>query len=775
MRKDMKSVYFLLTVLLLFFFDLQYGICNEMIDPQQKQGSIKGYIIDTESRSPLVGVNISVLNTNTGTTTDEKGNFTLEKLPVGNYVLQFDYMGYRQLKKTDIIVKPQRISFVHIELEPLILDGEAITVSAGYFSVVQDQPTGVVNFSYEEVRRSPGSAGDVSRIIAVLPSVAKVNDKSNSLIVRGGSPIENSFYIDNIEIPNINHYPDQGSSGGPIGLVNVDFIRDVNFYSGGFSASYGDRLSSVMDITFREGNREEFDGQLDLNFAGFGFVGEGPFLNKKGSWLFSARRSFLDLLVDAIGTGVAPRYSDYQGKCVYDINPNNKIVAIGILGVDRIKTNKQEAIKEGEFVYHDHQMNEGTVGMNWSKIWSKNGYSNTSLTCSGQQFKNEIYETKSEDHLLSNDSYESAFKLRNINHLLLNKKHAVEFGFEAQYLINNYDYYWAEYTNALGDAVPELRNDFKITSEKYAFFTGVLMQPFTRLKTNLGLRADYFTYNKKFHVSPRFSFSFQITAKTSLNGSIGIFYQYLPLILLSQKKEYNNLKTPRAYHYVLGATRLIAEDTRLTLEIYQKDYQNFPLDPDQPSLFILDELIYRYGFFFNHHNLTDQGKAYTRGIEITLQKKLAKDFYGLISGTLFKTKYRGYDRIWRDRVFDNRAIFSIEGGYKPNNKWEFSLRWIYAGGVPYTPFDQNASKTINRAIFDQNKINKARYPDYHSLNIRFDRRFHFSHSNLIIYFSVWNAYNRKNISSYYWNEIENKQDKSYQWSSLPIFGVEYEF
>jgi hypothetical protein len=222
-------------------------------------------------------------------------------------------------------------------------------------------------------------------------------------------------------------------------------------------------------------------------------------------------------------------------------------------------------------------------------------------------------------------------------------------------------------------------------------------------------------------------------------------------------------------------TYLVTEDTRLSLEIYQKDYQNFPLNPNQPSLFIIDELIYRYGFFFNHENLTDRGKAYTKGIEITLQKKLAKDFYGLVSGTLFKTKYQGYDHVWRDRVFDNRAIFSIEGGYKPNNQWEFSLRWIYAGGVPYTPFDQNASKAINRSVFDQNKINQVRYPDYHSLNIRFDRRFHFTHSNLIFYFSVWNAYNRKNISSYYWNEIENEQDTSYQWSSLPIFGIEYEF
>jgi len=147
----------------------------------------------------------------------------------------------------------------------------------------------------------------------------------------------------------------------------------------------------------------------------------------------------------------------------------------------------------------------------------------------------------------------------------------------------------------------------------------------------------------------------------------------------------------------------------------------------------------------------------------------------LISGSYSRTKYRDYDGIWRDRVYDNRYIFSAEGGYKPSSKLEFSLRWIYAGGVPYTPFNITASEAMNRGIIDQTSINESRYSDYHSLNIRFDRRFHFGGSNLICYFSVWNAYNRKNVSQYYWNEIDNKQDIQYQWSILPIGGIEYEF
>ena len=302
-----------------------------------------------------------------------------------------------------------------------------------------------------------------------------------------------------------------------------------------------------------------------------------------------------------------------------------------------------------------------------------------------------------------------------------------------------------------------------------------IAKPVSRLTTTLGIRADYLSYNKNSYLSPRFSFSYQFTPRTSLNGATGVFYQNLPLVLLSQRESNRDLKDPMATHYILGIDHLLTENTKLSLEAYEKDYQDFPIDPTQPSLFQLDELFYRYGFFFNHAPLLDNGKAYSRGVELTLQKKLAENFYGLASASYFRTRYKGGDDIWRDRLFDNRLMFSVEGGYKPNSKWEFSMRWIYAGGAPYTPFDLEASRQLNRAVLDENKINEARYPDYHSLNVRFDRRFNFSSTNLVFYLSVWNAYDRKNIASYYWNEEENKPDVIYQWSLLPIFGLEFEF
>jgi hypothetical protein len=246
------------------------------------------------------------------------------------------------------------------------------------------------------------------------------------------------------------------------------------------------------------------------------------------------------------------------------------------------------------------------------------------------------------------------------------------------------------------------------------------------------------------------------------------------MILVSQQESFKELKDPVADHYVLGISHLLTENTRLTVEAYAKEYRNMPLDPTQPSLFVIDESGALAGFA-SHEQLVDNGRAYTRGVELMVQKKLARKIYGIISGSYFSSRYRGYDGKWRDRIYDNRYMATVEGGYKPSNKWEFSMRWVYAGGAPYTPFDVQASEAAQRGVYDENRINGKRLPDYHSLNLRADRRFHFKTSNLILYLSVWNAYSRENIAEYFWNELDNKVDRFEQWGTIASVGLEFEF
>jgi hypothetical protein len=237
---------------------------------QTQTGSICGLITDKETRAPLIGANVMVLNSPWGAASDIQGQYEVKRVPPGNYSIAVQYIGYEKRIVTDVIVRPNRQTQVDVALTLSAVMGEAVVVTGAYFDKTEEAPTSTVSFSNEEIRRAPGSAGDVSRILMGLPSVAKVNDQQNGLIVRGGSPMENGFFIDEIEIPNINHFPMQGASSGPIGMVNVDFIKEVTFQAGGFPAAYGNRLSSVMAMGFREGDRDRFQAQLDLNMKVFG-------------------------------------------------------------------------------------------------------------------------------------------------------------------------------------------------------------------------------------------------------------------------------------------------------------------------------------------------------------------------------------------------------------------------------------------------------------------------------------------------------------------------
>lgn len=741
----------------------------------QSPGSIQGTLLEADTHAPLPGANVTVLHTVWGAAADMDGNFVIPSVPVGSYTLQFSFIGYENVIRTDVIVRPKRITRVDAVLQPLALKMDSVVVTSGYFATAQDAATSAIQFSFEEIRRAPGSAGDVSRILMSLPAIAKMDDQTNHLVVRGGSPVENAFFIDNIEIPNINHFPTAGSSGGALGILNVDLIQSVTFHAGGFSAAYGDRLSSVMDLQFRAGNREAVDTQLDLNFAGFGGVAEGP-LGRRGSWLVSARRSYLDWLIKAVDVGstLAPRYGDLQAKVVVDATPNHQFSFIEIMSDDHNHPDRQQAIDNKMIYFADQDILENTAGINWRALWP-NGYSNTSLAHTASYYKEDFFETGSGLRLIKNHCLEQTVKLRNLNHFRLTPRHSLEFGFDAKFFDFDYDNAFAPYTDALGAAVTELKIDQRIRTGSAGGFLNFTTQPLPRLTATLGLRADYFAYNAKATFAPRLSVSYAISNRTTLNGAIGRYDQNLPLRLLSQQPENRDLSTPRAMHYILGLAHLLTENTRLTLEIYRKDYNHFPQDPAQPELFLLDELYYRYGFFFNHNALKAAGKAQSQGVELLVQKKLARNFYGLVSGAYFETRYQGGDGIWRNRVFDNRFLFSLEGGYKPNFRWEFSARWIFAGGRPCTPFDESASRALNRAVLDESQINAARYPAYHSMNLRCDRRFHFANSNLILYFSVWNAYNHRNVAAYFWNQAENKPDAIYQWSLLPIFGFEFEF
>ncbi|MFA6232633.1 MAG: TonB-dependent receptor [Bacteroidota bacterium] len=778
-----------LTIIVLSFSFLI--LAPELIaQQQQSRGSISGRVTDAETGASLPGANVIVRPVDGesrsdsteawsgmhGTATDGEGRFHVDGLESGSYFIRVSFIGYESRVITDVVVRPGRATSIDAALTSSAYSAEEVEVTAGYFTAVKPEDVSVASFSGEEIRRSPGSAGDVSRIMMVLPSVAKVNDQSNSLIVRGGSPLENAFFIDGIEVPNINHFPAQGSSGGPLGLLPVDLIRDVTFSAGGFPARYGDRLSSVMDISFREGDRERILGQADLNFAGFGGLLEGP-MGESGSWMLSARRSYLDLLVSAIdiGTSVAPWYGDAAAKAVYDLSPAHRLSLVGLWSDDHNNPDA-EAAAENDMQYYGRQnIYNYSGGLSWRALWNENTFSTTSLSYTGMEFDEQFLKTGSGLPLLLNDSRESWVQLRTETRWKIASAFSLEAGGDMKALRNHYDNKYGASPDELGNLQPEFLFERDASALQSGIFATALVTPISGLTVSAGLRAQHTEWNDRVVLQPRASVALQLSERTSVSLAGGLYSQALPLLLLAQDDANRALDNPRAAHGIVSLSQLLSESTRLTLEGYVKEYDRFPVDPDQPALFLVDEMNYRYGFFMPHGQLTSTGKASSRGVELTLQKKLAHDFYGIASASYATSRYADAAGIERPRVYDNRILFSVEGGYKPNAEWEFSLRWIYAGGAPYTPMDVDASRIARQEVLDANRINTERHPDYHSMNIRVDRRFHFDRSALVVYLSVWNVYNRKNIAGYIWDDANQRVKTLYQWGLLPIFGVEWEF
>jgi len=741
---------------------------------QDHIGSIKGLVTDRRTKESLPDVAVIVVGTSNGASTDGDGNFTLAALAAGAYSLQFRLVGYEPYVRTDVVVSPGRVTRVAVELHERAIQEEEVTATRGYFSKSDAVEELSVGFNAQEIRRSPGSANDVSRILLALPSTAKVADNANDLAVRGGSPMENGFYVDGIPVPNINHFPVQGASGGPIGILNIDFIDRVDFLVSGFSASYGDRLSSIVDIGFRNGSTDAFYGKAFLSFAGFGGMAEGPLPHESGAWMFSANKSYLDLIVGAIGTGVAPEYWDTQGKVSLHLSKQHTLLFLGIGARSSIEFDKKNSIEEGDRQYGTSEDGQGTVGARWDAFWSPDYYSTTTLSYSGSSFNNDFKKVTTDGLLLSTSNTERNVVLRTVHNLQLGRGMRLETGVDGTAQRGTFDTFFASDTNQLGIKQPDRTIKKDLTSTKGALFATLVASLNDRWALSAGVRVDFFALGKTATASPRVAISYSPLEDLTLHVRGGLFTQQLPLVVLSGSSAFETLPVMRAYHAGVGAEYLLRPDTKLTVEAYVKEYRNLPLDTSDPTSSVVDDALFNRRFTI-YDNLISTGKAYTRGVEFMLQRKMADGIYGIVSGSYFRSRYEDAFGVWRDRVYDNEWIFSVIGGYKPNQDWEFSVRWTYAGGGPYTPFDPQASAAANIGIIDQSRVQAARFPDYHSLNLRVDRKFYFSSHMLDIYLSVWNAYNHKNIAGYFWNATENKQDVHYQWSVLPVLGVEYEF
>ena len=727
----------------------------------QPTGSLKGHVTDVQTKEPIAATTVSVAGTDLSATTDKQGAFTIAVVTVGSYSLVFRHDGRPDLVKTDVIVRSARATFVDAEMGAPLRRHEDVTV-ADYFQEADHTRPPTLALGSEELRRAaPG--GDVSRAFFVLPGVVQSEDMANDLVVRGGSPTENGFYIDNIPVPNINHFPQEGATGGNVSMLNVDFIKDVELLTGGFGAEYGDHLSSVVDIRYREGNRSAFNAQVDLNLLGFGGGAEGPLAGGKGSWMISARRSYLDALAGPLGlasSSMDARFGDVQGKVVYDLSPRHSLTLLNVYGQSSTARDATTAIANGGVEWHDH-FRQNTSGVNWRGLWGDRAYSNTSVSYAFIDAKSASSTPSANDAPYRKDYYDGTLSLRNVNRIQLSDTRHIEFGVEGKYF------------HGRAFNVPT-QQDVVISFWDGSVFGTYSLSPLPGLTATLGLRAERNPYNHRAHIAPRISASFAASQRLRFTASYGVFYQNLPFALVKQSPANEQLEPLQATHYVAGLAWRLAPATRLTLEAYDKEYRHFPLAPSLPTRFVIDDVSGNDKNFWDYDALVDTGRAYSRGVELMLQKKLTKSFYSIVSGSLFRSRYRDLDGGWHYRLYDNRYVANVTAGYRLGKHWEASARWILAGGKGATPFQVWTWPGGATANLDYSRWMGTHLPPYHTLGLRLDRRVFYRRTTMTAYIDVWNVYNRQNVRYFYWNPATLTLDAEHQWGRILVFGIKYE-
>jgi len=752
-------------------------------------GSLQGEVVESFSKRPIPGVLVQLLNTEFSTSTAAGGKFIISDVPVGNYNLRFAVAGYKILDKTDIIVRPGRITYVHVSLdEQLLKIEENIEVTGSYFHEDETNPVSAVSISAEEVRRAPGTAGGVTRMLKVLPGIATTANEDTDLAVRGGSPNENGYIVDNIEIPYIDHLPNIGSSGGSYSALNADLIQNVEFYSGGFSANYNGYLSAITDITLREGNRSEFDGQLNVDLLSAGFTLEGPMAKGKGAWLASFRKFYLQLLKKAkiLDIGALIGSFDGQFKMNLDISPTQKLSLLFFhLSGDLDEGNRGIRVQDKQ-VYA-----QNTLGINWTANWNPKFFSNTSLAFSA------IRNLNGEDYCIFDivlmqevgtqpiwdvDDVANRVSLRNANYLLLNERNKLEFGLQIKFDSDKLEETLYPSLDSEGNEIPRNEKNYAFDTTNYGLFFSYIGSFFKRLTTTIGFRGDYSTSIDGFHLAPRFSMKYKLNQALSLAVGGGVFHQSLPGNFLAYIPGATGLKDMNATHYSLGMEWFAGSGTKVTLEGYIKNYENLPISPERPRWLAIDWAVGRFrdNIFYPvgyrvPKTLADGGSGNAQGIELFVQKKLVHKFYGFLSASCFRSQYKDLRGERHSRVYDNRFILNLSGGYKLNRNWELSGKFTLLGGSPYTPIAVEASRQGGMEISDDSRFLQGRYPTYNTLDIRVDRRFYFGRSSLTVYLDIWNVYNKKNVLFYWWDHWGNQITTEYQMPILPILGVEFEF
>ncbi|MEL6560244.1 MAG: TonB-dependent receptor [Bacteroidota bacterium] len=747
MKKVLQSCIFLMAILI-----------SSELQAQNNLAEVSGYVKDSKTEEVLIGATVRIVDTDFGAVTDINGFYTIKNVPPKTYTLEISYIGYKTESKYNIVVRSGGSADVNVNLEEEVSLLEGVVIVANPFEKLDETPLSIQKLSPEEIATYPGGNNDIAKVAQSLPGVSSsVGGFRNDIIIRGGAPNENVYYLDGIEIPNINHFSTQGSAGGPVGLLNVSFFEGVSLSSSSFGAQYDNVLSGVLQFDQRNGNNRTFKTNVRISSSESALTLEGPLFKKdneqsKTSFIISARRSYLQLLFKALDLPFLPDYWDYQYKISHKIDKYNDLIFTGVGSIDDFSVNVPDEFDEEQQATLDQlpiiKQWSTTSGLSWKRRFKDgSGFMTTALSTNilsndFKQFENNVDQT---GLFLNNVSREQETKLR-YNYSKFIGNSVLSLGGSLQNV---------DYTNNTTDVVNGFSFNNGINFFRYgafAQFSGKLMNE--RLGLSGGIRFDGNTFmengNNIFRTfSPRFSGSYKLTqnGKWTANASIGRYYKIPPYTILGFTNNLGNTvnestKYSRSDHLVAGVEYLLNESTRISVEGFYKKYADYPVSlTDSVSLANLG------GDFsvLGNEPVTSVGLGRTYGLEFLYQKKFTKNFYGILAYTLFKSEFTGFDRDqFIASAWDNRNLITFTGGYKFGNNWEISARVRYLGRTPYAPVNENETLENYPAIVrDFNRLGTVSLDPFNQTDLRIDKKWNMKNFTLDIFLELENLFSQQ--------------------------------
>ncbi len=788
-------------LILIFVFIFGY---SSFAQSKYKQ-TIRGCVVDNNFNAPLPGVYVMLVNSNpqTGTVTDSDGNFELENIPVGRRDLLISCIGYKSVSLRDIYVSSGKETVLKIELTENIIRLDEVVIKAFSRKDLPLNETALVSarsFTVAETEKYAGTWGDPARMVSNYAGIVAAGDQRNDIIIRGNSPLGLLWRLEGVDIPNPNHYGTLGTTGGSISILNNNLLTNSDFYTGAFPAEYGNAISGVFDLKMRKGNNKKREYMAQFGFNGFELGAEGPFVkNKKASYLINYRYTMMNLM-DAIGFnsyGGIPEYQDLSFKLNFPTSKAGIFSIFGIGGLSSMKIAVKDEDAEDGGAYTSEVLDKtkvnygsdmGVTGLSHKYFFNNTLKLNTNITVSGCRSKNDVDSLKDDGNFQRyyNDEYsEVKYSFSGRLTKKLNVKNNL-------YLGLSYDTYEISYFDEYYES--DIDNFINLTNTKgqlglFQSYLKWLYKFSDNFTFSGGIHFQQFNLNGDYSIEPRVSIKKELTEKQSLSFGYGMHSQLQARInyfteTLIDSAAFNYVKTnqdmgfSKSHQIVLGYDYLPTKNLRLKIETYYQYLYNIPVEQKESYFSMIN-----YGADFYSKkidSLVNEGTGKNYGIELTIEKFLSKNYYFLLTSSIFESKYKGSDNIERNSAFNGNFVINALCGYnvqlgKHNNTLSINLRNVFAGGRRYIPVNFDASELSGKTEYDYDNAYINKYDNFFRLDFKISYKKNSAKLNQTFSVEIMNITDHKNIFSQDYDPGSDEIITSYQTGFFPVMSYKIQF